>query len=486
MKTNEKDSTKGTEKPPAKKLWVWFLLLFFAGVLWAVLFHYRLKPEQIKPIVTKPNYGQKLAEAYSYIYTTKREFALTFNGLGDRELIFKLLDQLDEAQMKATFFLPGIRVAEEPELAREIHSRGHILGNNTLHRQELVGLPLEKIQREIERTNELIEWAIGVKPRYLRTKSGEFNDDVRKVAAYCGLDGVVSYSINPQDWDRKDALAIGAYVRRYLTRGGVIMLNTDRNPEVVAAIPLIAEAAQDIGYKAVTLPELIAGGYQRKSYQQIPGHDRVQVNLNAQNPKYRLLRSFKTQKKVVALTFDDWGDDYSITKILDALAAYDVKATFFLRANGVEMNPNLAKAISEQGHEIANHTYSHPVITKVSADEVQKEVVKCHRVLTEAIQHEPTLYFRPPTGEINEKAAKAIASSGYADIVLYDLSPQDWNPNKTREEIINYVFRNVRPGSVILLHLTDGLPTPHILPTILAGLQTRGYQFITMSEAFGH
>ena len=123
-------------------------------------------------------------------------------------------------------------------------------------------------------------------------------------------------------------------------------------------------------------------------------------------------------KNEIALTFDDWGRDITVTKILDILDKNDIKASFFLRGNGVEQNPNLAKAIAEAGHDVANHSYSHPIITSITAEEIASEVIKCHQVLTEAIQEQPKMLFRPPTGEINDSTAKIIAACGYETIAL--------------------------------------------------------------------
>ena len=85
------------------------------------------------------------------------------------------------------------------------------------------------------------------------------------VAAQTGLDAVVTYSINPKDWDMKSAEEIGSYVEKYITRGGIIALNTDKNPQVIKAISLIAKAVDDVGYKLVSLDTLLEGSYERKA-----------------------------------------------------------------------------------------------------------------------------------------------------------------------------------------------------------------------------
>ncbi len=95
--------------------------------------------------------GEK-SKGIPFVYTTKRELALTFNGMADSKKMKQLLDALDKQQIKATFFLPGMRVAEEPNLAKEIAARGHEVENNTLNLLDLSKLPYDKISSEIKLT----------------------------------------------------------------------------------------------------------------------------------------------------------------------------------------------------------------------------------------------------------------------------------------------------------------------------------------------
>ncbi|GAA0122938.1 MAG: polysaccharide deacetylase family protein [Clostridium argentinense] len=427
-------------------------------------------------------YNGKKSKEISYVYTTKKELTLTFSGMGDEKMMKQILDELDKFKIKAVFFLPGIRVAEEPDIAQEILKRGHEIENNTLNRKELTELSYEDIYKEVQKTNEILKKEIGVTPKYLRTKSGAYNEDVLLVAAQTGLDAVVTYSINPKDWDMKSAEEIGSYVEKYITRGGIIALNTDKNPQVIKAISLIAKAVDDVGYKLVSLDTLLEGSYERKPLQSIKGYDAAKINENAKDSEYNIVYKADTDKNEIALTFDDWGRDITVTKILDILDKNDIKASFFLRGNGVEQNPNLAKAIAEAGHDVANHSYSHPIITSITAEEIASEVIKCHQVLTEAIQEQPKMLFRPPTGEINDSTAKIIAACGYETIALFDVSAHDWDVNNSPKEVINFIVENTNKGSIILLHLQENSSTLKVLPDIIEHLKNKGYSFTTVSK----
>ncbi|MDU4695264.1 MAG: polysaccharide deacetylase family protein [Paenibacillus sp.] len=433
-----------------------------------------------KPVIERYT-GEKSLE-FPYVYTAQKELSLTFNGMGDRETMVRLLDELDANEIQATFFLPGMRVAEEPDIAVEILARGHEIENNTLNQLDLKNLEYEQIYKEIALSNEVIEKQTGVKPKYVRTKSGDYPEEVPLVAAQLGMKGVVSYNINPRDRDMQGAQAIGDYVKRYIHRGGIISLNTDINPEIIPSIRYIAQAADEIGYRLVTLDELVEHGGVRKPLEQIPGYDAAELNPNYLNAKYRLIYQVNTQQKHVALTFDDWGSDKTVTRILDILAEHQVSATFFLRAKGVETNPNLARAMVEGGHDVANHSYSHPVVTSLTPAELQEDLVKAHQVITEAIQQQPVMLFRPPTGVVDDERAKAIAAAGYPDIALYDVTTLDWDSSNSANDIVNGVMKQAQPGSVILLHMLDDIHTIEALPRVIQGLKDKGYTFVKMAD----
>lgn len=432
-----------------------------------------------EPIV---RYAGEKSEVILSVPTTNRELTLTFNGMADEKTMKLLLDELDLYEIKATFFLPGIRVAEEPAIAKEVLSRGHEIENNTLNQLDMSELSYEQIYKEIDLSNEIIKKETGVTPRYIRTKSGEYNDDIRLVTAQLGMDAVISYNINPKDWDMKDAKSIGEYIEKYISRGGIISLNTHLNPEVIPAIAYLSKAAEDIGYKFITLEKLLENGDEMKALNEIKGFDAIKVNLDYENIQPNLIYDVARNDKLITLTFDDWASDRTVTKVLDILAEYDLKATFFLIGSGVERNPNLARAILKEGHEVASHSYGHKIVTQMEPLELQEDLVKAHEVLTVAIQQQPTMLFRPATGEINEEAAKIITATGYPAIALYDVTVLDWDVRNKAEDIVRKVMEKTKAGSVILLHILDDTHTIEALPMVIEGLTSKGYQFVKMSE----
>ncbi len=420
--------------------------------------------------------------AIDTIFTSQKQMALTFNGLADMETMTSLLHELDKHDIRATFFLPGMRVAEEPDLVEKIVQAGHEIANNTLDQQDMSEWPIADIYEDLRLTNELIEREVGIQPRYVRSRSGDYTDDLRRAAEALGMEAVVGYSINPRDRDGKSAAEIGAYVDRYMRRGAVVLLHTNLNPEIVDAIAYIADAATHKGYSFVPIGQLRENGTVYKPLEEIPGFDAAQMNPDYADRTYTLIESIPNGKKEIAMTFDDWGSEDTINAVLDILDDYDLKCTFFLVGEGVEKNPNLARAILDDGHEIANHTYSHKVVTTLSPKELQEEVVKGHQALTEALQEPPLMIFRPPTGVFDDTAARIIAATGYQMIVNYDVDPMDWDAAHSAEDITNTILEQTVDGSIILLHILDDKHTIEALPNVIEGLQAEGYSFVKVTE----
>ncbi|TVY04509.1 polysaccharide deacetylase family protein [Cohnella terricola] len=450
------------------------------------LFAGNAKQEEAKPDEPKVvRYEGPMSKEFPFVYTTKKELALTFNGMGSEKMMRNLLDTLDTYQIKATFFVPGMRVAEEPDIAKMIVERGHELENNTLNRLDMTKLDYEQIHKEIQMSNTIIERETGVAPRYLRTRSGDFNDDIRLAAAQNGMDAVVSYSLFLHNWQGEDAKDKYLYLRKYITRGGIIAIDTQEDEDIIEAVSLLAKASIDVGYRFIPLHDLALHGSERKPLEQIPGYDAAKLNPDYENAKYRMFAKKETSRKEIALTFDDWGTDYTVTKILDILAEKQVKATFFLRANGAEANPNLARAIVDEGHQAANHSYSHPVVTTLTPEQLQEEVIKAHQVITYAIQQKPAMIFRPPTGEVDDKTARIIAATGYSNIALYDVTTFDWDVNNSADKIVNTIMNKIDSGSVILLHILDDIHTVEALPVAIDRLKSEGFTFVKLVDMMG-
>lgn len=409
------------------------------------------------------------------------KMALTFNGLGSEDQMHKILAELKKQHIKATFFLEGMRVAQEPNLVKEIIAQGHEIQSATLTFRDMSDLNYDQTYEEILLANEIFEQHVGIKPSYIRSRSGDTTENMQLAAATLGMKGIVSYSINPQDRKMQGSEEITAYIKRFSSSGAIIHLNTYINPAIIEAIPLIAQQAADDGFQLTTVSDLLENQYTKLKLEEIKGYDSVQMNLDYDNVTPPFFYRYSTNKKEVALTFDDWAGEERTKEILEILKHYDIKSTFFLIGSGVEKDPHIAKMILEEGHEVANHTYAHQNITEMTPAQLQEDIVKSHRVLTYALQQPPLLYVRPAQGIVDEETAKIIAATGIKAIAMYDIASFDWKTDYTAQDILERIMTRVAPGKIIVMHALDGTKTVEALPLVIEELQRQGYTFEKMS-----
>lgn len=183
----------------------------------------------------------------------------------------------------------------------------------------------------------------------------------------------------------------------------------------------------------------------------------------------------ETVVKKVALTFDDGPDPKITTQILETLEKYDAKATFFMLGSRVEYYPDIAKNVKDAGHELGNHTWNHPDLTKADMEKVRNEINRTSTMI-ETVTGTKATAFRPPYGAVNQK----VRSQTDLPVVLWDVDTLDWK-HRDPNQLLVKVKENTKDGSIILMHdihqaTADGLDD------VLAYLQSEGYIFVTVSE----
>lgn len=194
-------------------------------------------------------------------------------------------------------------------------------------------------------------------------------------------------------------------------------------------------------------------------------------------PYAKLVRG-NPERKVVALTFDDGPHGPATERLLDILRKENVKATFFLVGKMVEKHLDLVQQEAAEGHEIANHTYSHTRLLGLTPDRVESELRDGAQVIDKAVGSRPRL-FRPPGGEYDNETIEAAKRLGYV-MVLWTDDPSDYQ-RISPDLIESRILKHVRNGSIVLLH--DGIPeTLEMLPDLIAKLRQQGYKFVTISE----
>ncbi|MFC4005903.1 polysaccharide deacetylase family protein [Nonomuraea purpurea] len=178
----------------------------------------------------------------------------------------------------------------------------------------------------------------------------------------------------------------------------------------------------------------------------------------------------------MALTFDDGPGPYT-DKLLRTLAAHHARATFFVIGQNVVAHRGVLRRTAEAGHEIGNHTWSHPDLTRLSPARVRSQLTRTDRAIKSVTGTVPTLV-RPPYGALN----KSVRKQTRRPLVLWSVDTLDWL-RRNSARVARSARKSVRPGSVILFH--DIHPTTvRAIPRVLKDLSKRGYTFVTVSELF--
>ncbi|RQW18589.1 polysaccharide deacetylase family protein [Bacillus sp. C1-1] len=190
-----------------------------------------------------------------------------------------------------------------------------------------------------------------------------------------------------------------------------------------------------------------------------------------------------TDETKLALTFDDGPHPANTPELLDILKAYNVKATFFVVGKWVEAYPDIVQRMLDEGHEVANHTYSHIYDEAITKEDLMEEIDHANQVLEETVHIRPT-YFRPVGGYYTDDIIDA-AIDLKQDVLLWSWhqDPRDWAGTPTTE-IVKHVVDHAQGGDVILLHDGGGdrQKTLRAVKLIIPVLKHQGYQFVTASE----
>lgn len=207
--------------------------------------------------------------------------------------------------------------------------------------------------------------------------------------------------------------------------------------------------------------------------------DRIAVPASSWNRSARLpIYGVESTEKRIALTFNAaWTAD-DIPQLLDLLKSEQVVCTFFLVGEWAEKNPNEAKMIADAGHEIGNHSYAHPDMTKLSADQIREDISKADAVIEQATGVWPKL-FRAPSGAYNDKVVETAESLSHT-VIQWSIDSIDWK-KADADKLTNRVLQKAKPGGIVLMH--TGLEnTRAALPDIIKSLKKQGYTFVKVSD----
>jgi len=205
-----------------------------------------------------------------------------------------------------------------------------------------------------------------------------------------------------------------------------------------------------------------------------PGVVSVLFNNDRRLPIY----SVETDEKKIAISFDAaYGDQYT-PQILDILDQYNVNTTFFLVGFWIDKYGEVLEEIHRRGHEIGNHSTTHPQMSKLTAQEIKKELETTGEKIKAVTGKDPIL-FRPPFGDYNNKVIDIAQQLGYYSI-QWDVDSLDWKEFGV-EPVVDRVLKRVNNGSIVLFH-NNAKYVSDFLPIILDRLIKEGYTIVPVSQ----
>lgn len=215
----------------------------------------------------------------------------------------------------------------------------------------------------------------------------------------------------------------------------------------------------------------------------------ISILIINKNKNYNLVNVFSPTKelpiysvqrddKKIAISFDAaYGDEYTLD-ILDTLDKYNVKSTFFLVKFWVDKFPNQVVEIHKRGHEIGNHSETHPNMSTLSKEQIIQELNSTGDSIYQLTNEEPFL-FRPPYGDYNDTLIQTCREIGYYPI-QWDIDSLDWKELGV-QPVVDTVIRNVDSGSIVLFH-NNAKYISEYLPIVIERLLEKGFEIVPISE----
>ena len=181
----------------------------------------------------------------------------------------------------------------------------------------------------------------------------------------------------------------------------------------------------------------------------------------------------------IAMTFDDGPHPSNTPRLLDMLRARNIKATFFVVGNCVDLYPQVVRRTVAEGHEIGNHSNTHRLLSKCSDAEITNELTRCRDAVLRAADYQQRV-MRPPYGGLSQRQREMVHTTFGYPTILWSVDPLDWK-RPGPSVVTSRILAGTTPGAIILSHDLHA-PTVDAMPATLDGLLSRGYQFVTVSQ----
>jgi len=527
----------------------------------------------------------KLSFQREMIYTTEKAMSFLFYGIENKPVLKDVLSVLKSRNYSGTFFATLEEMEKYPEHIQMILDSGSEVGicyTPSASEEE----DFDTAARYILTTQNYLEWRYGITTNLVKLPYGEPSDALLEAisATDCRLIGHEYTMIQSKNEEAENVYTIlntlgntfnfkrGALVyfhMNYLAQDK--LLERDYEGKTLCGELLrriIWNEVDTMTYVDYTGQKIPETAYSVKSYSKVAYTGSVYgLNYSAQNKisaNYTYMSSLATEEKrfqhivdnylgnpdtnaknqlpgftdqeinrldkagiatgekVLFLTFDDWGTDYSINQLLYVLKKHDVKATFFVRTNYVYANPNLLRAIAAEGHEIASHTHAHIPLANVieeqdpssndpedkiytyynlsdaEAYDLRNDCVNSYNILHRyvgnvVIDGKPALstHFRPPTLAMSKIGISNILDVGFTHVVSGDFSTHDYEAGSVEALVdtlrngrkLAYGTRRIKPGSTIVMHMSEEAQfTAEALDIMIPEWKSQGYRFARVDD----
>lgn len=522
--------------------------------------YYKNKAEELRI----SNNGKK-ASIEGKVYTVEPAVAYSFYGISNITVLQDVLDKLNNQNIKATFFITEKDIINNEKEIKDIFRNGHELqimlvegsGNDYLSIAKSILNIKRYIKSNFNQDANLVRYPYDVKysdealEAISATGCRVISQNLSVATTSIGKDGTIEEVKNNIFNLGNIALHKGyiVYFRMDYYNDNTIIGNLveEIKEEKVDPIGYIDEGIKHNEYKFIKLSELATSkyifNYPLTSSEILPeilnkikkGHlENVEHHLDYISKRYignpyakytESLPGFEeeeikalnnsgrfTNDNTIFLTFDDWGSDIAINKLLYILDKYKIKATFFVRTNHIDDNPALLRTIAQAGHDIASHSDNHVllsnitdkvgVFTELTDDQVniiQQDVIRSYEKLKNIIgdiyiDGRPALqtYFRPPTLAVSKKGLMSILDSGFSYVISGDFTTQDYEAKST-DELVNKLKYGISTegnnevkitdGTVLIMHMSDEAKfTAEALDEIIPYYLSKGYKFGRISD----
>ena len=501
----------------------------------------------------------KLANVNSKIYTTEPALSYTFRGLNDENVLNNVLNTLDELNCKGTFFVTKSEIQHFPDRIKNILSKGHEIANGGITvGSQIMNKSVEEICLEIYEVDNMLK-NMGIHSNAYMAGYGYSSEAIQEAVATIKLvDGLkdyefFTYSKAPiiskfSNMDINEILANYLPINTYLSlqKGEIVYFRLDSNvfsednriANLIKAITLnyvkngyVYRHNSNIESYEPYSEEQVALGYDVISIKSIQGSgERYNLNFkdniletrdekqaismfknNYIGNRYVNLDTFKEEEKkvmdktgtintngedVIFFTFDDWGGDPILNRILNVLDKHGVKGSFFVIAKNTEIdgelssaNPNLLRTIAIKDHDIGSHNYYHETLDAdkgILMDSIPKSYESMWKVIGDLSSLRP--YFRQPKLIVNREGLEAVFQSGLDYAVGGNISTHDYEADSALE-LVKSIEEGLISGvgNIVIMHMSNqSYYTPEALDIFLTnnenGVYGKKYKIAKLSD----